>query len=272
MRIRPDLSWCKSRETGFVWLGQAGFWIETGQHRILIDPYLSDSLARKYAGKKHPHKRMMQAPCSPHDLPRPDIVLITHAHTDHMDPDTLGPLFERFPDLPFVVPSSRLAEARARIGEQANLIGVDADEELEPIPEMSLKVFPAAHEELATDSDGRHLFLGYGMKSGGLRFYHSGDTIPFDGLLERVDAFRADLVMLPVNGRDETRLKDGVPGNMTFAEALYLARGSAVFVPHHWGMFSFNTESSEKLIEASKTYDEPSIIVPQCGVKLAIHN
>lgn len=89
---------------GIHWLGQAGFWIDTGAHRILIDPYLSDSLARKYAGQANDHRRMMPAPIAPEALPRPDVVLVTHAHTDHMDPETLGPLHCAFPISPSSCP------------------------------------------------------------------------------------------------------------------------------------------------------------------------
>lgn len=47
------------------WPGQAGFWVDTGAHRLLVDPYLSDGLARKYAGKRFDHRRMMPAPVTP---------------------------------------------------------------------------------------------------------------------------------------------------------------------------------------------------------------
>ena len=102
MRVKKIPHLPGAGEPGLFWLGQAGFWIETGEHRILIDPYLSDSLAKKSAGRKHPHKRMMPPPVDVAALPQPDIVLVTHAHTDHLDPETLAPLFARFPDLPFV--------------------------------------------------------------------------------------------------------------------------------------------------------------------------
>jgi L-ascorbate metabolism protein UlaG (beta-lactamase superfamily) len=59
----------------------------------------------------------MPAPVTPEAPPRPDIVLVTHAHTDHTDPDTLGVLHRRFPDFPFVVPAARVDMARSRIGE-----------------------------------------------------------------------------------------------------------------------------------------------------------
>ena len=42
-------------EVQLFWLGQAGFVIESHHQRWLIDPYLSDSLARKYRGKKYDH-------------------------------------------------------------------------------------------------------------------------------------------------------------------------------------------------------------------------
>ena len=62
----------------FYWLGQAGFVIDAGPHRLLIDPYLSDTLAAKYAGTAYPHERMMAAPISPGELGHVDLVLVTH--------------------------------------------------------------------------------------------------------------------------------------------------------------------------------------------------
>ena len=79
MRLESAPGFPATGTPGLFWLGQAGFWIDTGAHRLLIDPYLSDSLARKYAGTAYPHLRMMAAPVSVAALPRPDLVLVTHA-------------------------------------------------------------------------------------------------------------------------------------------------------------------------------------------------
>ena len=54
------------------WLGQAGFLVQAGGSTILVDPYLSDYLARKYAGKLHPHIRMMPSPLPPAQAPLPN--------------------------------------------------------------------------------------------------------------------------------------------------------------------------------------------------------
>jgi L-ascorbate metabolism protein UlaG (beta-lactamase superfamily) len=272
MRIERAPGWPAPGLPGIAWLGQAGFWIETGAARVLIDPYLSDSLARKYAGTPNDHRRMMPPPVRPEDLPRPDLVLVTHAHTDHMDPDTLGPLAARFPDLPFVVPAGREEIARARIGADAHLIAVDAGDILAPRSGLRINVLPAAHETRERDAKGRHAFLGYGIAAAGVRIYHSGDCVPFDGLGPAVRALCPDIALLPVNGRDDARLAAGIPGNFTLQEAIDLAREAeiAFLIPHHFGMFAFNTCDTQAIDRAAAATLSPSILRPAAGETLRI--
>jgi L-ascorbate 6-phosphate lactonase len=103
-----------------------------------------------------------------------------------------------------------------------------------------LRAIPSAHEGLDTDAFGRHLYLGFVIEAEGLRLYHSGDSLVYPGLAERLGDMRFDVLFLPINGRDPAR---GVPGNMSAAEAVDLAARvrPRYVVPHHYDMFTFNT-------------------------------
>src|ERR671927_287468 len=71
------------------WLGQSGFLLRWAGRTALLDPYLSDSLTRKYAETDKPHERMTERVIAPERLNFADVVTASHAHTDHLDADTL---------------------------------------------------------------------------------------------------------------------------------------------------------------------------------------
>src|SRR5688572_28461672 len=74
------------------WLGQSGFLVQGNGVVVLFDPYLSDSLTKKYSGTSKPHVRMSERVINPELLNQIDIVTSSHNHTDHLDADTLIPL------------------------------------------------------------------------------------------------------------------------------------------------------------------------------------
>jgi len=230
--------------TRLYWLGQAGFIIECGGRRIVIDPYLSDSLAEKYRDTALSHERMMAAPVTPRGLGRLDLVLSTHQHTDHMDSATLKELFTAHSDLTLVAPSAARNEALHRSGlTEDRLALMDAGERIEPLPGLFVTATRAAHETLERDAVGRHRFLGYLIEADGIRVWHSGDCIPFEGLVEEVQALSPDVVLLPVNGRRPELTQRGIAGNFSMGEAAATARavGAATMIAHHYGLFAFNT-------------------------------
>ena len=231
------------------WLGQAGFVLTTGRRRLMIDPYLSDSLAEKYRGTATPHDRLMAAPVRVDELGPLDLVLVTHHHTDHMDPATLAPLAAEQPGLRFVVPAASREEARRRIGVgDDRLILMDAGAVVEPFAGLRIEALRAAHETLERDAEGRHRFLGYAIAvpaSDGstITIVHSGDTVPFEGQVADLSRVGPDLLLLPVNGRPASLAARGIAGNLTLEEAVTLAAatGAGALVAHHHGMFAFNT-------------------------------
>jgi L-ascorbate metabolism protein UlaG (beta-lactamase superfamily) len=241
----PDLLGQPPTEVmSLVWLGQAGFVLDGSGHRVVIDPYLSDSLREKYRGTRFPHERRMPAPVAPEAIRHVTAVLATHAHTDHLDPGTLPALLKANPLAVLVAPASaaEVAAARAGIGSD-RLRLVDAGDEIRFTSRLAVKATRAAHETLERDDHGRHRFLGFAVHVAGATVFHSGDTIPFEGQTEEVQALGADVALLPVNGRDETRRANGIPGNLTVEEAVTLARRAGIrsVIAHHFGLFDFNT-------------------------------
>ena len=244
-RLAPD----SGHEVVVHWLGQAGFVVQAGRRRILIDPYLSDTLAEKYRGSPTPHERLMPAPIDPDGLGPVDLVLATHHHTDHMDPGTLAPLARRQPALRFLVPRAARDEALRRAGvPEDRLILIEAGERVEVWPGLAVVAVRAAHETLERDADGLHRFLGYALVFDGfgplpLTLLHAGDTVPFAGQVEEVARLRPDLLLLPVNGRPPALAAHGIAGNMTLDEAVQLtiSTGTPAMLAHHHGLFAFNT-------------------------------
>jgi L-ascorbate metabolism protein UlaG (beta-lactamase superfamily) len=101
---------------------------------------------------------------------------------------------------------------------------------------------PAAHEQLELVADG-YTHVGYTVRLGDVTLHHTGDTVPFEGQVERVKPHAIDLLLVPVNGRDFYRTRVGTIGNMDYREAAeYTVQiGAKVAIPMHYGMFRGNT-------------------------------
>ena len=172
---------------------------------LAIDLYLSEHLTKKYEATDRPHIRMTRAPLRGGELRGVDLVLASHKHSDHLDPGTLPDLLAGLARAVLAVargdPRAR-SEARAcrPSGSSASMPGTAIER-----AGFRVRAIPSAHEGLDTDEDGRHLYLGYVIESEGLRLYHSGDSLAYDGLAEQLGPNAFDVLFLPINGRDPAR-------------------------------------------------------------------
>jgi len=233
------------------WLGQAGFGVFYKDSYLMVDPYLSDYLAKKYAGKEFPHKRMMPVPIDMAKVKGLNYVLCTHRHSDHMDPETLPILLKNNSKCKLVAPRAEKKYVIETLGiNEDKVIFVNANESVILNDHIQIEVVPSAHEELKTDSEGNHHYLGYILKLGDITLYHSGDCVPYDSLAKELKNKEIDVALLPVNGRDEFRTSRGVLGNFSFEESVGLCKslGISKMICHHFGMFDFNTMDINILI------------------------
>ena len=249
----------KARRRGVTrlwWLGQSGFLLQAGGKSILFDPYLSDSLTRKYANTDKPHVRLTERVVPPESLQGIDCITCSHNHTDHLDKETLLPLLEHNPGAKLLIPRANVTFVLERLGGvEARLVSVDAGECVS-VAGIQFHGIPSAHNTVERDTEGHCLYLGYVADLASIKLYHSGDTLLHGELAPALGRFALDVVCLPINGnRPERR----VAGNLTGSEAAQLARqvGAQLAVPHHFDMFAFNTELPDEFAAECRRIGQP---------------
>jgi L-ascorbate metabolism protein UlaG (beta-lactamase superfamily) len=89
------------------------------------------------------------------------------------------------------------------------------------------------------------------VRVGGVTICHTGDTVMYDGLVERIRDNQVDMLLAPINGRDYFRTRRDIIGNLSAREAADLAAAAGVrlLIPTHWDLFSGNAENPGHLFE-----------------------
>ena len=249
---------------GLWWLGQSGFLIVQNGRAIVLDPYLSDSLTRKYADTDKPHVRITERVIEPASLGALgiiDVITSTHNHTDHFDPETLLILLALNPQARLVLPAANRDEAVRRLGASAanRFLEMDESQSLR-IADLEIHGIASAHNNVERDSSGRCRFLGYVLQWAGTTIYHSGDTLWHEQLVPSLQRFQIDLALLPINGdRSERR----VAGNLDGKQAAQLAQaiGARCVIPCHFDMFEFNTATPDEFLAECRRLNQPCHIL-----------
>jgi L-ascorbate metabolism protein UlaG (beta-lactamase superfamily) len=267
-QLIADIRASQHRTTGFRvwWLGQSGFLIQWQGKHLLFDPYLSDSLTLKYAQTDKPHERVSALVVTPPQLTMLNIVTSSHNHTDHLDADTLKPIFATNPHCRFVIPEANRAFVCQRLGCENDFpIGLNDAQSID-IEGFIIHGIPSAHNDLARDTEGRCLYMGYVVRFGNYTVYHSGDTLWYDGLETILQTFALDIAFLPINGNKPERR---VAGNLNYEEAARLGKviGARLIIPHHYDLFAFNTENPALFEQKAKEYGTPYKVL-QLGERL----
>jgi L-ascorbate metabolism protein UlaG (beta-lactamase superfamily) len=251
------------------WLGQSGFLIQWKGSRALVDPYLSDSLTKKYADTNKPHVRMSERVIDPALLKNIMVVSSSHNHTDHLDAETLLPILNNNPGIKFIIPEANRAFVAERLQCDPGLpVGLNDDSSATVGP-FTFHGIPAKHNEIDRDEKGNCKYMGYVIEAGPHVIYHSGDTLWFEGMEEQIKRFNPDIALLPINGNDPARK---VAGNLDIKEAAKLAKDLGVkwVIPCHYDMFLFNTADVNEFVREAEQLNQPYRVL-QGGEKISIN-
>ncbi len=250
------------------WLGQSGYAIKSASHLFYVDLYLSEHLTKKYAETAKPHIRMTEAAIRGTDLENVKLLFSSHKHSDHLDPGSMPDIFSNNPEAQLVLPGALKEYAITTLALDGDrLIPTNGDETI-TVNGMDVTIIPSAHPDLTKDEAHGHLFIGFIFDVDGVKIYHSGDTLVYDGLADRLKPHNIDIAFLPINGTDARRGELHVPPNMNIEEALQLAQdiGNPLIIPHHYDMFTFNTVDVKLFIEQADSSGQ-AYKVMQCGEK-----
>ena len=197
-----------------TFLGQAGLLFDFDGLRVMVDPYFSDSV-----GKLHPEKsRRQKANLSFLDR-KPDVLILTHDHLDHTDPETLEILLEKHSGI-CVLAGRNAWETARRFGGDHNYVCFTPGC-LWTEGSVSFEAVFAAHSDPEA--------IGALIRHKGKTYYITGDMLRSRRVAESLGC-QPDVVFLPVNG---------VGNNMNMVDAAAFAKeiGAKQAVPIHFGMF-----------------------------------
>lgn len=199
-----------------TWLGHSTALIELDGMTFLTDPLLRRRVA---------HLRRSE-PVDLGSLPKPDAVLISHVHMDHMDLPSLGRLGRA---LPVIAPpgAARILSRRGH-GDVSEL----AVGESLPVGPVTVTATAADHHVRRVPLAPVTPALGY-LVTGSRSVYFAGDTGLFAGLEEYAGP---DVALLPVAGWG-ARLPPGHMSPLDAARALTVLRPE-VAIPIHWGTYA----------------------------------
>lgn len=197
-----------------TWLGQAGLFIETANVKILVDPYLSDSVAAVNPKNKR------RVPVDVRFLQiKPDVIICTHNHLDHTDPETLKHYLDTTGCITVLAPESAWNEVR-KFGGDHNYVRFNRHTQWSHC-HVRFTAVKAEHSDVHP--------IGVLIEAEEKTLYITGDTLYNTEIFEDIPA-HIDAVFLPVNG---------VGNNMNMEDACRFcnAIGAKCAVPIHCGMF-----------------------------------
>lgn len=200
------------------WLGHDGFRLECDELTVYVDPFQV-----RHGPPAH-------------------LILITHEHFDHCDPDSVQRLSAEGTEI--VAP----AACTAKLPAEARVIAPGETVEAAGVPVQAIPAYNTRRRFHPRKAGG----VGYLFELAGQRIYHAGDT---DFIPEMNDLPDVDVALLPVSGTYV----------MTAEEAADAARAirPALAIPMHWGSIVGSRGDAERFAELVGDEIAVEILAPE---------
>lgn len=194
----------------FTWFRQSAFRWSDGERTIYIDPWGTDENA------------------DPADL-----ILITHAHSDHFQPDEIERLSHGGTKL--VAP----ADVAAELSGDVTPVAPGETHEVASLRFTTVPAYNTVEHRLEAHPKANR-WVGYVFDLQGSTYYHAGDT---DHVPE-LDDVKTDVAFLPIGGDPFTMDPDDAAG-------LVKAIAPQIAVPMHYGFVVGQAGDAKRFVDAA---------------------
>jgi len=251
-------------ELGVTFIGHASFFVQMGGQSVVLDP--------NFARWLFVLKRLRKPGLRVDDLPPIDLVLVTHAHFDHLHRPSLRAIVNhtrrRTGKAPTIVVPHHVFDLVSDIGFE-EIIELDWWNHYRH-GGLTVTHVPSRHWGARILKDSHRGYGGYVLRSEKHSLYHAGDTAYFSGFREIGQRLSPEVALLPIGAYNPEQFRNvhTSPGDATRA---FLDLNSRWMVPMHYGSFRLSHEPIDEPLqllkkEAKSAGIEDRVVVMEEGV------
>jgi L-ascorbate metabolism protein UlaG (beta-lactamase superfamily) len=229
-------------ELGVTFIGHSSFLVQIAGSRLLIDPVFAERLIAL--------RRLRRPGVRIKDLPAIDVVLLSHAHMDHLNRPSLRRIVAHNIKVAGKAP---IAVVPWGVEDLVNDLGFAQVVTLEwwqtkPVSGLEVTMTPSKHWGARLFKDTHRGFGGYVIRGGGHTLYHSGDSAYFDGFAKIGKRLKPEIALLPIGAYRPDSYR-GVHTSPEEALQAFLDLGARRMIPMHYGTFRLSQEPMEEPVE-----------------------
>jgi L-ascorbate metabolism protein UlaG (beta-lactamase superfamily) len=246
-------------ELGVTFIGHASFFVQIGGQNVVIDP--------NFARWLFVLKRLRQPGLRIRDLPAIDLVLVTHAHFDHLHRPSLRRIVQqtvaRHGKPPAIVVPHHVFDLVSDLG-FSEVIELDWWNSVRHA-NVTITHVPSRHWGARIIKDSHRGYGGYVLRSGKHSVYHAGDTAYFAGFREIGRRLSPELALLPIGAYNPPQFRN-VHASPADATRAFLDLNARWMVPMHYGTFRLSHEPMEEPLQLLEKEAEDAGIIDRVVV------
>ncbi|HVZ19088.1 MAG TPA: MBL fold metallo-hydrolase [Terriglobales bacterium] len=237
---RPILA--KSGQMAVTFIGHSSFFLQIGGLNVVVDP--------NFAKWIFVLKRLRRPGVRIRELPAIDVVLVSHAHFDHLHRPSLRAIARQSRRVvgkaPIIIVPEHVADLVSDLGFR-KVIELKWWEDVR-FGDVGITHVPANHWGARIIRDMHRGFGGFVLKSNKHSIYHAGDTAYFEGFSEIGRRLQPELALLPIGAYNPPSFRN-VHTNPEDAVQAFIDLQARWMIPMHYGTFRLSHEPVKEPVE-----------------------